>query len=150
MITKRLGVAGRKQGTTARGAKRIERFARSIGSHVSLENGSGLSRIDRASAHNVVDLLSHMNRVHAAGVYRRSLARPCATGTVADRMCGTAAAHGCHVKTGTLADVSALSGYCDAKRHRIGFGILMNSVTNFDVAHHTQDRMAALISRYRP
>jgi D-alanyl-D-alanine carboxypeptidase/D-alanyl-D-alanine-endopeptidase (penicillin-binding protein 4) len=121
-----------------------------VGSYVSLENGSGLSRIDRASALDVVHLLAHMNRVHDAGVYRRSLAIPCATGTVADRMCGTAAAHGCHVKTGTLADVSALSGYCDAHHHRIGFAILMNSVTNFDVAHRAQDRIAALISRYSP
>ncbi len=150
MITKRLGVAGTKQGTTARGAKRIERFTRSIGSHVSLENGSGLSRIDRASANDVVALLAHMNRVSDAGVYRHSLARPCATGTVADRMCGTAAAGHCQVKTGTLADVSALSGYCNAHGHRVAFAILMNAVSNFDAAHHAQDRMTALIARFSP
>jgi len=150
MLTKRLGVAGDGQGTTALGAKRIERFTRSAGSHVSLENGSGLSRIDRASPRDVVSLLAHMNHVQAAAVYRRSLARPCATGTVSARMCGTAAVHHCHLKTGTLSDVSALSGYCDAGGHRLAFAVLMNGVTNFDTAHHIQDRMAALISRYRP
>ncbi len=150
MLTKRLGATAHKPATTARGARRVERFTRRAGSHVSLENGSGLSRRDRASAHNVVSLLAHMNRVNAAGTYRHSLALPCDTGTVAERMCGTSAVHHCFTKTGTLDDVSALSGYCNAHGHRVAFAILNNAVSNFDTVHTVQDRMTAAIARYKP
>lgn len=151
MLTKRLAAGGKKQGTTARGVHRIERFARSAGSHVSLENGSGLSRRDVSSARNVVLLLKAMNSAKDAGTFRRSLATACASGTVVDRMCGSAAAGNCRTKTGTLRDVSALSGYCTAKHgHRIAFAILMNGVMDIDEAHGHQDHMAALIARYEP
>jgi D-alanyl-D-alanine carboxypeptidase/D-alanyl-D-alanine-endopeptidase (penicillin-binding protein 4) len=150
MLTKRLAAGGKKPGTTARGVQRIESFAKQVGSHVSLENGSGLSRIDVSSAKDVVLLLKAMNKRGDAGVFRHSLALACGSGTVAQRMCGTAAAHNCRTKTGTLRDVSALSGYCNAHGHRIAFAILMNGVSNFDAAHKHQDQMAAFISRYKP
>jgi D-alanyl-D-alanine carboxypeptidase/D-alanyl-D-alanine-endopeptidase (penicillin-binding protein 4) len=150
MLTKRLAAGAKRQGTTARGVKRIKGFARGIGVSVQLENGSGLSRLNRSSPSDVVKLLGHMNGVKDGATYRRSLAVPCHSGTVAQRMCGTAADGNCRTKTGTLRDVSALSGYCQAGRHRLAFSILMNAVTNFDEAHKGQDRMAALIARYRP
>lgn len=150
VLTKRLVATGRKPGTTARGVKRIERFSRAAGANVSLQNGSGLSRRNRASAGDVVSLLRFMDGSPNATTYRRSLAKPCQTGTVAERMCGTAAEHHCRTKTGTLRDVSALSGYCQAGGHRLAFSILMNDVTDFDAAHHHQDRIAALVARYRP
>jgi serine-type D-Ala-D-Ala carboxypeptidase/endopeptidase (penicillin-binding protein 4) len=150
MLVKRLVASGTRPGTTARGVKRIEHYAHGIGVHVHLQNGSGLSRRDRASAGNVAKLLRQMDRTRNGAAYRHSLAKPCQTGTVADRMCGTAAEHRCRTKTGTLRDVSALSGYCDVGRHRLAFSILMNHVTDFDAAHRHQDRIAALVARYRP
>ncbi len=150
MLTKRIAATGKHPGTTARGVRRIERFSRGIGVHVRLQNGSGLSRRNRSSADDVVALLNQMDSSPRAAAYRHSLAKPCQTGTVAERMCGSAAEHGCRTKTGTLHDVSALSGYCQAGRHRLAFAVLMNDVTDFDAAHHHQDRIAALVARYRP
>lgn len=150
MLTKRLAAAHDLPGTTAHGSALIKRFTKKVGSHVSLENGSGLSRIDRSRPRDVVALLRAENRPATAANFRSSLALACGSGTVANRMCGTAAAGNCRTKTGTLRDVSALSGYCDAGGRRLAFSILMNDVTNFDDAHHRQDRMAALIARYRP
>ena len=150
ILTKRLGAGGKQPGTTARGVSRIQRFAKDVGSAVRLENGSGLSRLDVSSARDLVSLLRAMNSVKDAQTYRSSLALACGSGTVIHRMCGTAAAGNCRTKTGTLRDVSALSGYCKAHGHRLAFAILMNDVTNFDAAHEHQDKMAALISRYRP
>ncbi len=150
MLTKRIAATGKRPGTTARGVKRIERFSRGIGVHVHLQNGSGLSRRNRASADDVVELLRQMDRSRYAQPFRHSLAKPCQTGTVSERMCGSAAEHSCRTKTGTLHDVSALSGYCETGKHRLAFSILMNDVTNFDDAHHHQDRIAALVARYRP
>ena len=74
------------------------------------------------------------------------------TGTVAHRMRGSAASGRCHVKTGTLNRVSALSGYCfrggnDAD-HAVIFSLLMNKA-DVNRAHLIQDRMAGLIARYR-
>ena len=53
------------------------------------------------------------------------------------------AAHNrCRAKTGTLSNVSALSGYCKSRGgHLIEFSLLMNR-TNVVRAHTVQDRMA--------
>ena len=150
ILTKRLAARGGRTGTTARGAARIESFASDVGSGVKLENGSGLSRLDVSSASDVVSLLGAMNSAGDALTYRRSLPLACSEGTVADRMCGSAADHNCRAKTGTLRDVSTLSGYCNAHGHRLAFSILMNDVTDFNASYRHQDRMAALIARYRP
>jgi D-alanyl-D-alanine carboxypeptidase/D-alanyl-D-alanine-endopeptidase (penicillin-binding protein 4) len=81
-----------------------------------------------------------------------SLAVAGRTGTVAHRMRGTAARGRCHVKTGTLNGVSALSGYCfqgpEDADHAVIFSLLMNR-TDVNRAHLVQDRMAALIARFR-
>jgi serine-type D-Ala-D-Ala carboxypeptidase/endopeptidase (penicillin-binding protein 4) len=149
MLLKRLAANRRgAKGTTRRGARRVERFARGLGTRVGMENGSGLSRSDRASPRQVVRLLVAMNHRPDAVVYRRSLPLAGEQGTVAGRMNGTAADGRCRTKTGTLIGVSALSGYCDAGHGLVAFSILMNSV-NIDAARSAQDRMAALIARYR-
>ena len=85
----------------------------------------------------------------AAPAFRDSLPIAGREGTVADRMRGTAAEGNCATKTGTLSDVSALSGYCQAGGHTIAFSMLMNSV-NVDAARRAQDRIAAAIARYQP
>jgi serine-type D-Ala-D-Ala carboxypeptidase/endopeptidase (penicillin-binding protein 4) len=150
MLLKRLAAGGDHRGTTARGARLVEQFAARAGSSVTTQNGSGLSRIDRASPRDVVHLLAAMDARGDGGVYRRSLAVPCKSGTLERRMCGTAAADNCHAKTGTLSNVSALSGYCQAADHHlIAFSLLMNGV-NIYAAHAHQDAIASLISRYQP
>ena len=64
-------------------------------------------------------------------------------------MRGTAAEGNCATKTGTLSDVSALSGYCEAGTHTIVFSVLMNDA-DVDAARGAQDGIAAAIARYRP
>jgi D-alanyl-D-alanine carboxypeptidase/D-alanyl-D-alanine-endopeptidase (penicillin-binding protein 4) len=149
MLLKRVAAsrAGAK-GTTRRGARKARRFTRRVGARVSMENGSGLSRADRASPRGVARLLIAMDHRRAGGVFRHSLPLAGEQGTVAGRMNGTAADGRCRTKTGTLIGVSALSGYCRAGHGIVAFSILMNSV-NVDVARRAQDRMAALIARYR-
>ena len=62
-------------------------------------------------------------------------------------MRGTLAQDNCHVKTGTLRDVSALAGYCRARDGReISFALLMNRV-NPSSARALQDRIAVAIAR---
>jgi serine-type D-Ala-D-Ala carboxypeptidase/endopeptidase (penicillin-binding protein 4) len=150
MLLKRLAAAGHHRGTTARGVRIVERFARRAGSSVRAQNGSGLSRLDRASTRDVVGLLRSMAGRGDAGVFRSSLPAACKQGTLTRRMCGTAAEGHCRAKTGTLSGVSALSGYCEARHHhRLAFSLLMNNVS-IDAAHRHQDQIASLIARYSP
>jgi len=151
-------------GSTAGGIAEVKRFAAEHGASVRGENGSGLSRKDRASTSSVARLLDGMIEVDEGAApekqreqtalrdaFVNSLAVAGRSGTLARRMRGTAAAKRCFAKTGTLNNVSALSGYCFRgprdEEHAVVFSLLMNGV-NTDSARRVQDRMAALIARY--
>jgi D-alanyl-D-alanine carboxypeptidase/D-alanyl-D-alanine-endopeptidase (penicillin-binding protein 4) len=148
MLLKRLAASKKRKGTTRRGVRKVEKFANTVGSDIQMEDGSGLSRDNRASPKQVGHLLAAMNRSSDHLVYRHSLPLAGHQGTVAHRMNGTAADGNCRTKTGTLIDVSALSGYCHAGHGIVAFSILMNSV-NVSVAQKAQDKMAALIAQYK-
>jgi D-alanyl-D-alanine carboxypeptidase/D-alanyl-D-alanine-endopeptidase (penicillin-binding protein 4) len=148
MLLKRLTARRGVEGTTRRGARKAEKFARKLGGRVRMENGSGLSRSNRASPRNVGRFLVAMNGHPDRRHFRRSLPLAGRQGTVGERMNGTAAEGRCRVKTGTLIGVSTLSGYCRAGHGLVAFSILMNSV-DITTAHRAQDKMASLIARYR-
>ena len=148
MLLKRLGAGSKSRGTTRRGSHLAERFAGKLGAPVQMENGSGLSRDNRASPKSVGHLLRAMNRRPEHLVYRHSLPLAGRQGTLAHRMHGTAAEGNCRAKTGTLNYVSALSGYCHAGHGVVAFSILMNSV-DVSTAQSAQDKMAELIARYQ-
>jgi serine-type D-Ala-D-Ala carboxypeptidase/endopeptidase (penicillin-binding protein 4) len=70
-------------------------------------------------------------------------------GTLSDRMRSGAARGRCHAKTGTLSNVSALSGYCEAISGDLyAFSILMNGVYP-PGARVLQDRMAQALAAVR-
>ncbi|HMB52260.1 MAG TPA: D-alanyl-D-alanine carboxypeptidase/D-alanyl-D-alanine-endopeptidase [Thermoanaerobaculia bacterium] len=149
-LIKLLGARYGGAGSTAAGARVVERFARSRGSGLSATDGSGLTRTNRASPAQVVRLLTAMqNNARLADPYVQSLALSARTGTVDDRMQGSAAAGRCRVKTGTLSGVSSLSGLCFNRSGRtIAFSVLMNGVYSLTRAHREQDRIAAMVARY--
>jgi serine-type D-Ala-D-Ala carboxypeptidase/endopeptidase (penicillin-binding protein 4) len=148
MLLKRLDVADGEVGTTQGGTEEVEQFARQIGSDVNAADGSGLTRSNTASPEDVGKLLVAMREHPAERAFKRSLPKAGKQGTLIRRMSGTAAEGRCRAKTGTISGVSALSGYCRSKRGTIAFSILMNGV-NVTSARDLQDRIAALIARYR-
>jgi D-alanyl-D-alanine carboxypeptidase/D-alanyl-D-alanine-endopeptidase (penicillin-binding protein 4) len=163
MLLKSVG-GGFGTGSTAGGIAVVQRFVAEHGARVKGQNGSGLSRKDRASAASTARLLDGMIEVDEGETPERqqeqtrlrdafvnSLAVAGRSGTLARRMRGTAAARRCYAKTGTLNNVSALSGYCfrgpRSEENAVVFSLLMNGV-NTDRARRAQDRSAALIARY--
>jgi serine-type D-Ala-D-Ala carboxypeptidase/endopeptidase (penicillin-binding protein 4) len=164
MLLKDVGAQFGGSGSTAGGVDVVRRFASQQGASFNGENGSGLTRRNKASPASVVKVLDSMIEIDAKkspqeqvaqerlrDAWIDSLAVAGRTGTVAHRMRGTAAAGNCHLKTGTLNRVSALSGYCfrggDDADHAVIFSLLMNNV-DVNRAHVIQDRMAALIARF--
>jgi D-alanyl-D-alanine carboxypeptidase/D-alanyl-D-alanine-endopeptidase (penicillin-binding protein 4) len=148
MLLKRLAANGKHVGTTSRGAHKAERYARKLGAQVNMVNGSGLSRSNQASPKSVGHLLRAMDTRDDHAAFLNSLPLAGREGTLSDRMRGTPAEGRCRAKTGTLDAVSALSGYCRAGHGTVAFSILMSSV-NVSTAQSAQDKMAALIARYR-
>lgn len=150
MLLKRLAATSGRKGTRHRGNDKVETFAASVGTAVESVDGSGLSRKNRVSPEHVGQLLVAMAKDEQnAAAFRDSLPVAGREGTVADRMRGTAAEGNCATKTGTLSDVSALSGYCEAGGHTVVFSTLMNDA-NVDAARGAQDRIAAAVARYQP
>jgi D-alanyl-D-alanine carboxypeptidase/D-alanyl-D-alanine-endopeptidase (penicillin-binding protein 4) len=165
MLLKDVGGQFGGSGSTAGGIAVVKGFAAKQGARFNGENGSGLTRRNKASPASVVKLLDSMIKVdentpadsqadqrQLRDAWVGSLAVAGQSGTVAHRMRRTAAQGRCHVKTGTLNGVSALSGYCfqgaEDANHAVVFSLLMNSV-DVNRAHVVQDRMAALLARYR-
>jgi serine-type D-Ala-D-Ala carboxypeptidase/endopeptidase (penicillin-binding protein 4) len=149
MLIKLLGARFGGAGTTAAGATVIEDFARSHNSVVQAVDGSGLTRSNRASPREVIDLLLGMQKEEAGEEFIQDLALTGQEGTVASRMEGTAAYGRCRTKTGTISGVSNLSGYCFNRSGRVmAFSILMAGVGNTTTAHLYQDRIAAAVAGY--
>jgi D-alanyl-D-alanine carboxypeptidase/D-alanyl-D-alanine-endopeptidase (penicillin-binding protein 4) len=148
-LIKLLGARFGGAGTTAAGANVVEAFARGHGSAVNAVDGSGLTRSNRSSPREVVDLLLAMQEDPAGEEFIQDLALTGQEGTVASRMEGTAAYGRCRTKTGTISGVSNLSGYCFNRSGRVmAFSILMAGVGNLTLAHLDQDRIAAAVAGY--
>jgi D-alanyl-D-alanine carboxypeptidase/D-alanyl-D-alanine-endopeptidase (penicillin-binding protein 4) len=148
-LIKLLGAEFGGAGTTAAGAGVVEAFARSHGSSVQAVDGSGLTRSNRSSPREIVDLLLGMLEDPAGEEFIQDLALAGHEGTVASRMDGTAAYGRCRTKTGTISGVSNLSGYCFNRSGRVmAFSVLMAGVGNLSLAHLDQDRIAGAVAGY--
>jgi len=135
-------------GTTARGATIATSFARRLGARPRLVDGSGLSRGDRASPFSIVKLLTAMRSRDDYDQFVDSLSIAGDDGTLFDRMRRGPAHRRCVGKTGTLSNVSALSGYCEARSgDDYAYSILMNGVYPTS-ARRLQDRMLQAIAKY--
>jgi serine-type D-Ala-D-Ala carboxypeptidase/endopeptidase (penicillin-binding protein 4) len=148
MLLKALAATGGHQGTTPSGAHDAISFARQLGVKVAMNDGSGLSRADRASPQQVVRLLDKMRNRHEFQALFNALPIAGRDGTLSNRMNHSAAHNRCRAKTGTLSNVSTLSGYCKSRGgDLIEFSLLMNR-TGIAHAHAIQDRMANAMAAF--
>lgn len=149
MLVKALGASFGAAGSTLEGLAVVRADLAAFGIHPRLVDGSGLSSADRTTARQVVRLLERMAaQAPAAKAWMESLAVTGRSGTLRRRGRGTPAAGACRGKTGTLSNVSALSGYCVASNgHTLAFSVLANRVFT-PAAKRVEDRMVAAIARY--
>lgn len=146
-IVKGLGARFGNGGSTAAGANVVAQTIAGDGAHPTVVDGSGLSRSDQTSPHDIVRVLNGVRNDAAGAAFRSSLPVAGRTGTLRTRMRGNAAAGRCQAKTGTLSNVSGLAGYCRAASgHDIVFALIMNNVGR-GAAHAEQDQFAATLVR---
>jgi D-alanyl-D-alanine carboxypeptidase/D-alanyl-D-alanine-endopeptidase (penicillin-binding protein 4) len=146
MLLKGLARQAHGLGTTAGGARVAAAFGRRLGAPARLVDGSGLSRGNRASPLRVVRLLAGMAGRDEFDAWYASLPVAGRDGTLVDRMRSGPARGRCRAKTGTLSNVSALSGYCEARSGDLyAFSILMSGVYPTG-ARRLQDRTAQAIA----
>ena len=147
-LLKDLALEARGRGTTSGGARVAASFARGLGARPTLVDGSGLSRGNRASPVSIVRLLAAMRARDDFDPFLASLPIAGRDGTLFDRMRSGPARNRCVGKTGTLSNVSALSGYCEARSgNNYAYSILMNGVYPTS-ARRLQDQMLGAIAKY--
>lgn len=92
-------------------------------------DGSGLSRHNLVTAASSAQLYSYMSKSPNVQAWRDSLTIGAVDGTLRNRFSGTAAANNARGKTGTIDQVSALSGYVTtAAGEQLVFSIIVNGV----------------------
>jgi serine-type D-Ala-D-Ala carboxypeptidase/endopeptidase (penicillin-binding protein 4) len=130
MLLRLLGARLKGDGTVESGQAAVDEFLLRSGvhpEHWSLQDGSGLSRSDVLSVHEMVSLLAAMDRHRYAAVFRDSLPIAGVDGTLTNRMRGTPAEGRILAKTGTLRHVNALGGYVTPRSgDRLVFYIVAN------------------------
>jgi D-alanyl-D-alanine carboxypeptidase/D-alanyl-D-alanine-endopeptidase (penicillin-binding protein 4) len=147
-LLKGLGARFGGAGTTAAGAKVVRETIAELGLHPTLVDGSGLSEEDKTSPYEVVGLLNEIAHTELGTLLRGDLAVAGHTGTLAERMRGSAAAGRCQAKTGTLTGVSNLAGYCAAADgDELAFAFFNDGIST-EAAHTLQDNMAITLANY--
>ncbi len=148
MLIKGLGAGFAGKGSTGAGAAEIRRFAGEKGIKITVGDGSGLSRRNRASPRSVGTLLEQMRDTPEYNDFYRSLPLAGRSGTLRKRMRKGPARGRVRAKTGTINGVSTLSGYVKTRSGKqIVFSLLMNGVSPWK-ARQIQDRMAHTMARY--
>jgi D-alanyl-D-alanine carboxypeptidase/D-alanyl-D-alanine-endopeptidase (penicillin-binding protein 4) len=153
-VCKRLGFAATGQGTWATGTQQVDEFLQSI--HVpqgeyKLDDGCGLSKENRVSAHLMVSVLEHDFYGKSAKIWMNSLAVAGEDGTLADRFRGTDLRGRVIAKSGFVNGVSCLSGYLYAKDNRwYCFSILFNGIPEGinSGAKTLEERLVRALDRY--
>lgn len=108
-----------------------------------LENGSGLSRLERISARQLAALLQVGATSNWFAEYASSLPIVAIDGSMRKRLLQSAAAGRARIKTGTLRDATAVAGYV---RDRVGQDWIVVGIVNHPDAKKGRPALDALIN----
>jgi D-alanyl-D-alanine carboxypeptidase/D-alanyl-D-alanine-endopeptidase (penicillin-binding protein 4) len=108
-----------------------------------IDNGSGLSRIERASAATIAALLQDAWRSRVMPEFIASLPLAAMDGTMRKRLIGEPVAGHAHIKTGLLQDARSLAGYVLDRRGRRHVVVM---IVNHPRAGESQEALDALLA----
>jgi PBP4 family serine-type D-alanyl-D-alanine carboxypeptidase len=148
LLLKQLGASTGAVGTTANGATEVRETlatARVPLAGVRIADGSGLSGLDRLTAHAIVGILeAAWNDPQVRPSFVDALAVAGRSGTLKDRLRRAPARGAVLAKTGTTSLASALSGFV---RQRYVFSVLQNGrPVSYVWARRAQDRFATVLA----
>jgi len=149
MALRAVGRARRKVGSREAGLAEEKAFLQEIGidpREVAINDGSGLSRMNLVTPSAVVSLLHYMYDSPFRRQWISLLPVGAEDGTLNTRFANTPLAGRIHAKTGTVAHVSALSGYIQRRSGWVAFSILVNNFNGqTGEIRRVMDRLCALI-----
>lgn len=150
VLVKHLGAESTGEPTTPAG---LEALVAALGDAgvvtegLNLVDGSGLDRGGRATCASFV---SALEQAGTDGPISQGLAEAGESGTLQDRMNGTPAEGQVQAKTGTLANVSSLSGWAFPEATEpLKFSLILNG-TPVETAEAIQDRIAVRLASLTP
>ena len=150
-VLRTVGRVARGRGSVDGGADAVGHFAGEVGiapASFEVHDGSGLSALNRTSARSVVALLSYVAESSLWTPFWYTLPEAGAPDGLR-RMIGTAAEGRLRAKTGTINQVSALSGYVrSAGGERLAFSILNNRTGSAWAAKRVEDEIGARLARF--
>lgn len=153
MMLRLLGARRRGVGSAEAGREAVGEFLRRVGVEPSawaMQDGSGLSRSDVLTPHDLASLLAAMDRHPRAAAFRDTLPIAGRDGTLQNRMKGGAAEGRVVAKTGTLRHVNALAGYVTTRSgSRLAFVAMANHhTTGGSTTTSALDEIGALLASF--
>jgi PBP4 family serine-type D-alanyl-D-alanine carboxypeptidase len=153
MLFKTMGKEQFGEGSFSKGTESIKKYLSSIGimpEQCSIVDGSGLSRLNLLSAQQQTTLLSKVHRSNYKEVFRASLAKPGMAGTLNNRMLKSLAQQQVIAKTGSMNNVSCLSGYITTRDgEELAFSIMINGFTAPDgIIRNIQDMICMRLASF--
>jgi D-alanyl-D-alanine carboxypeptidase/D-alanyl-D-alanine-endopeptidase (penicillin-binding protein 4) len=151
MVFKTIGLEGTGVGSADSAEAVIHRQLAEWGvppNEAVIHDGSGLSRQDYVTPRTLLRVLDAMRRSPAFGTLEAALPVAGVSGTLDNRMRGTAAEGNAHAKTGSMTAVRSLSGYVtSANGHLIEFTIIGNNfVSRSSSVARVQDAIVSYLA----
>jgi len=115
-----------------------------------MENGSGLSRVERMSAASLAAMLQAAWRSPVMPEFVASLPLAAADGTMRRRLRGEPVAGRAHIKTGLLNDARTMAGYVLDRTGRRHVVVMLVNHANAPQADAAQDALLAWVYQAAP
>jgi D-alanyl-D-alanine carboxypeptidase/D-alanyl-D-alanine-endopeptidase (penicillin-binding protein 4) len=141
-------------GTSKNGINAVKDYLSSIGidtSKMSIADGSGVSRYNLMTTDQIVQFLAAIyKQPRIFPIFYNSLPVASLDGTLTKRMRTYPASYNLRAKTGTLNDVTCLSGYVITRDgEMLAFSIMMQHfIGSVDDYRHAQDRICSLLAEF--
>jgi serine-type D-Ala-D-Ala carboxypeptidase/endopeptidase (penicillin-binding protein 4) len=152
-VLRTVGRVALGDGSVEGGRRALDHMMRTEGhpspGEIQIYDGSGLSVLNRSSAHGLVSLLAIMAESPMWQHYWETLPEAGAPGGLR-RMQQTAAERNLRAKTGTINRVSSLAGYVRAANgERLAFAIISNNVPSTWMAKRVEDAIGGRLADFQ-